>query len=52
MCGACDTANLFAPTITSAPQITGDPVAGETVTITNTTASGTPTPTVTVTGGY
>jgi hypothetical protein len=42
-------ANLFAPTITSAPQITGDPVAGETVTITNATASGTPTPTVTPT---
>lgn len=42
-------ANLFAPTITSAPQITGDAVAGETVTITNATASGTPTPTVTPT---
>jgi len=42
-------ANLFAPTITSAPQITGDPVAGETVTITNATASGTPTATVTPT---
>jgi len=42
-------ANLFAPTITSAPQITGDPVAGETVTITNATASGTPTPTITPT---
>ena len=34
-------ANLFAPTITSAPQITGIPAQGETVTITNATASGT-----------
>ena len=39
----------IAPTITSAPQITGDPVSGETVTITNATASGTPTPTITPT---
>ena len=39
----------IAPTITSAPQITGDPVAGETVSITNATASGTPAPTITPT---
>lgn len=40
-------ANLFSPTITSAPQITGTPAPGETVTIVSATADGSPDPVVT-----
>lgn len=39
-------ANLFAPAITAAPEITGTSAPGETIQIVSATASGTPTPTV------